>query len=843
MPHAPSAISSATPSATRPIGLLALLFALLLSLPVSMTTPVAQADTAPPAGAPAQTTVSADPLPTVQIDGVAWAQVIVGTTVFVTGNFGYARPAGEALTSPNRVARSNLLAYDLTTGTLIPGFDHSLNAQGRALAASPDGRTVYLGGNFTTVDGQPHDHLAAFDVASGTLIDSFAPDLNNTVLAVTATAGTVYAGGLFNTANQVGRARLAAFTTPGSATAGQLTGWNPGADATVTAMVIAPDQSRVVIGGSFASLAGAARYGIGAVYTNGSSAPWAANFPVRNNGLQSAVDALTVSGSYVYGGGYAFMNDGNFEGRFAVDPTTGTARWLNSCHGDTYSVAVLNSVLYSASHEHDCSDIGSFSQDQITNTTASRHFLAAETLTVSGTIRPPMYDGGPGLGGNPNYASFSGQPHTTQLDWYPTLTAGTVSDARQAAWTTVAGAGYLAVGGEFPTANGVGQQGLVRYAISSIAPNKVGPSALSAPTVTRLPALTAGGTARWGDHAATGRLRVSWTAAWDQDNARLSYAVYRDGLSRPLFRTTDDSSFDRRRTLGFVDTGLIPGSLHSYRVVVTDPYGNASNSPYAPAVTVDASVLPSYPALVERDGAVESWRLNEADGTIVRSSAGRTDLNLGTGVQLGTPGPIDGAGTAATFGGDFHPFTSSGKSPIVTYHSDAIAVARTVSAPASTYSLEAWVKTTSTDGGVVLADGALPPSGSTSYGQPGQISPVIDRVLYFTTTGKAVFGVRHGNTNVVIDSRVVLNDGRWHHLVATTGPGGSSLWTDGVQRNTDTTMTDTDTFWGAWRIGAESLFAWPLTPSSGALAGSIADVAVYPKQLSAAQIVQHAAAG
>src|SRR5690606_22304838 len=40
-------------------------------------------------------TVTADALPTVQIDGVVWAQVIVGDTVYVGGEFTTARPPGS----------------------------------------------------------------------------------------------------------------------------------------------------------------------------------------------------------------------------------------------------------------------------------------------------------------------------------------------------------------------------------------------------------------------------------------------------------------------------------------------------------------------------------------------------------------------------------------------------------------------------------------------------------------------------------------------------------------------------------------------------------------------------
>src|SRR4051794_12216504 len=84
----------------------------------------AQADTAPvnPALPSSPATVSADALPTVQINGVVWSQVIIGNTVFVGGNFTQAQPAGAAA-GVNTVSRTYLLSYDLTTGVLNTGFN------------------------------------------------------------------------------------------------------------------------------------------------------------------------------------------------------------------------------------------------------------------------------------------------------------------------------------------------------------------------------------------------------------------------------------------------------------------------------------------------------------------------------------------------------------------------------------------------------------------------------------------------------------------------------------------------------------------------------------------------
>jgi len=121
----------------------------------------AAADTAPPPGTPA--TVSADALPTVQQNGVVWAEVTVGNTVYATGSFSETYPAGAAKTTANQTPRANLLAFDITTGNLITAFNHALNAQGLGITASPDGSRVYVVGDFTTVDGQTRNHIAALD--------------------------------------------------------------------------------------------------------------------------------------------------------------------------------------------------------------------------------------------------------------------------------------------------------------------------------------------------------------------------------------------------------------------------------------------------------------------------------------------------------------------------------------------------------------------------------------------------------------------------------------------------------------------------------------------------------
>jgi hypothetical protein len=509
----------------------------------------ASADTRPAAGSPA--TVSVDPLPTVQINGVVWAQVMVGNTVYATGSFSRARPAG-ARVGTNETPRANLLAYDINTGALLTGFDHKLNAQGLALAVSPDLERLYVGGDFTTVDGAAHSRLAAFDVATGALLTGFTAGPNGRVKALAATNDTVYAGGGFSaSSNGAKRSNLAAYSSTGL-----LLPWAPAANASVAAVVMSPGQSLVVIGGSFSAINGVTYHALGAIgASSGAPVTWASqsdSYPVRLDGDSSGITSLSTDGTSIFFTAYNYAQIGapaKPEGRGAISPIDGTLLWLNDCHGDSYSAFPIGEVLYSAGHAHDCKPAGAFPE---VSPRVWHHGLA-ETTYATGT-------NGPATNG---YASFEGLPDSTQLDWYPSFGQGTYTGLHQAGWSVTGNANFVSYGGEFPTVNGVPQQGLVRFAISSIAPDKYGPVAYTAPAYTT-------------GVDVLGVTVVTVKTTWDRDNAALQYDVYRNDGSVPVYTTTADTRFWSLPTFRFVDTGLAVGSTNTYKVVVTDPFGNTT---------------------------------------------------------------------------------------------------------------------------------------------------------------------------------------------------------------------------------------------------------------------------
>ncbi|MEF2977726.1 PKD domain-containing protein [Subtercola sp. YIM 133946] len=745
----------------------------------------ASADTAPtdPTSPSSPATVSADGLPTVQINGVVWSQVIIGNTVFAGGEFTQAQPAGAAA-GVNTVSRTNLLSYDLTTGVLNTSFNPVLNGKVKSVAASPDGTRLYIGGSFTTVNGTNRYRVAALNPTTGAVITSFAPVVNSTVSVVAATNSVVYVGGAISGINKDVRNGAAAV----SAATGATLPWNPNAQGgAVTSFAISPDGSKVVVGGNFTTLGGSGSpgYGLGMVdNVNGALiTPFSVNNLIRNGGTQASITSLSSDANYFYGSGYVFGAGGNLEGSFKADWATGTIQWVEDCHGDTYSQASNGTALYVAGHPHYCGNIGGFPQ---TDPVWTFHRAIAFSLATTGTITADPY----------GYYNYAGTPSPTLLNWNPDINAGTYTGASQGPWSVAANSNYVVYGGEFTQVNGVRQQGLVRFAVRAIAPNKQGPiysGSTFKPSVVSLQAGTA---------------RVSWLANADRDNGNLTYAVYRNGnTTTPVYTTTQTSSTWNRPNMGFIDTGLTPGATASYRIRATDPLGNTVIGDSV-SVTVTSATDSAYTSVVKQDAASSFWRLGEASGTSVYDWAGFNDQVAGTGVTRGTPGAIGSdTNTASTFSGD----------------SNGLSATQTAVAGPQTFSIEAWFNTTTTAGGKIVGFGNTNSGTSSSY----------DRHIYMDPSGRVNFGVYNGNTQV-LSSPTTLNDGQWHQVVGTLTSTGMAFFVDGIRVGFRSDTTSAQPYNGYWRIGGDSSWngnAW--------FAGAIDDVSIYPTALTKQQVDSH----
>ncbi|MGY3317957.1 PKD repeat protein [Arthrobacter sp. TE12232] len=773
---------------------LALLLAAALALSLGLIgSQSAAADTAPadPASPATPVTVSADGLPTAQINGVAWTQVIIGNTVFVGGNFTEARPAGAAA-GTGSVPRNNILAYNLTTGELLTTFTPSFNGEVTALAASPDGSRLYVGGAFTAYNGSTVWRAVALNPANGALITSFLPRMSASVRSIVATSTTVYLGGLFNAVGSVTRDKLAAVSASNAA----LLPWNPVASGgRVNAMTLSPDGASMVVGGAFTSINGSSNpgYGVAKVDTSlGAVLPFKINNIARNGGTTGAITTLASDGVNVYGAGYTFGRSSTLEGMFSVTWTDDSTNWLEDCHGDTYSIQPLGDAIYLAGHAHFCGNIGAFPQAEPWQFNRGIAFSKKATGTVTAESH--------------GYTDFAGNPSPSLLTWFPILDAGTFTGQDQGAWTVSGNNDYIVMAGEFTTINNQPQQGLTRFPRTGLSPNLRGPR-LSG--VNSNPTLSS---------PAAGTVRVRWQANWDQDNENLTYEVRRNGAV--ISTVKQASTFWKRPGMTFLDTGLTAGQSYGYRIYARDAFGNESRSETV-TITVPGSVTApgSYAQQVLADKPGNYWRLGETGGATGVDLAGKDDLIVRPGVSFGAAGAVTAdSDTAATFNAT----------------TDGVAASPTLSLRPQVFSTEAWFRTNTTQGGEIIGYG---------NSQTG-VSADFDRNVYMDNNGRIYFGVRPTGSSgtgarITVNTTKSFNDNQWHHVVATLGPNGMQLFLDGVVL---AGRTDTTSAWpidGFWRIGGDNLTSWPNRPTSRYLNGQIDDVAIYPTVLPLSRVQAH----
>jgi len=745
---------------------------------VAIASPAA-ADTAP-IDPTTTKTVTADYLPTAQINGVVWDQEIVGNTVFVGGDFTKARPAGSAL-GVNEVNRTYLMSYNITTGAMT-SWAPQLNSPVKELAVSPDGTRLYAAGSFTSVNGTARYRIAAFDTATGALVSTFRPTVNSTINAVTATNDAVVIGGIFTSVGGQSRKSLAALSSSGAVL--PLTAAVAGGS--IQAAVFAPDGQSVVIGGSFTTINESSNPGYGLARLGLATSellPLPVNTEIRNGGADAAVLSLESDGEYLYGSGYHYGGAGNMEGSFAARWDTGAMVWVEDCHGDTYQVYPVGDVIYSASHKHYCGNSGGFPQTE----PWTFHRATATTKEAKGTNTPDIY----------GYPHHAGQPRPDMLYWYPDINTGSFTGKDQGPWAVAGNSQYVVFGGEFTRVSNVPQQGLARFAVTSIAPNTTGPD------------LKGAGFPLIAKSFFAGQVRLSWQTNWDMDNQTLVYKLYRQSTGNVVYTSAPVTTpFWKPLTMSFTDTGLTPGQSTRYRLVAEDPFGNQALSDWVDVTVSSEATVTPYAQAVLDDNAADYWRLGEPSGATAFDWAGISDATLGSGVTLGATGAINGdPSTAATFNG-----TSNGLA----------ATSNLIEGP-QTFAIEAWFKTTTTSGGKIVGFGNKNTGTSSSY----------DRHVYMTTNGRVNFGVYPGAARTVTSSRS-YNDGQWHQVVATLGSDGMNLFVDGVRvaRRTDTTSAQS--YSGYWRIGGDS------TWSGGQwFNGQVDEVAIYSAPLTAQQVNAH----
>jgi hypothetical protein len=703
--------------------------------------------------------------PTWQTNATVRALVAAGGVLYVGGEFTSVRLPGRPVGS-GEIVRHYLAAFEAGTGRLIVGFSHNVNGPVHTLAASPDGQTIYIGGDFSSIDGVARNRVAAFPAWTSTStstapLTSWNPGANGRVSGITASATTVYLAGTFTTAGGAARQRLAAVST---STGAALAGFTANADDVVYQTALSTGGDKLYLAGGFQSLNGDTSYRAVAVVdsTTGAALPFPAGSVIPTG---CTVEAKTVktdsTGAYF---GVEGTGTGCFDGTFAVNGADGTLRWQSKCLGATQAVQPIGAILYTGSHSHDCSRDRPADPDAFPEVGAakglSRHLLSR---TTSGGLLST---------------------------WYPNTDGGIPPAGETGALgprVMATDGSQLFVGGEFTTVNGLPQQGLARF--NPATGDLASPSPPAAPTAV----------ARAG-----GKVSIYVQTPLDTDDVHLTVRLYRDGGSTPIATAAVKSLFWKRPVLTFSDDSLAIGSTHTYTADVKETFGPrvGPRSAVSRAITV-VSTAPAYQAAVDADSPVLFWRLSDAGGPLTADSS---NLKNPGGLTLGGGGISYGA--AGAIAGN-NAVTANGSTGYVS-------ATRSQWSPAS-FSVEAWFKTTSTKGGRIIGFGNQQ-GGLTSSGVPVP-SRAFDKHVYMTNDGHVVFGVYVDRPYTLL-STARYNDGQWHHVVGTQGSLGLTLYLDG-RKVAQNTQTKNQYYVGYWRIGGDNLTGWPYQPTSRFFAGTI----------------------
>lgn len=220
------------------------------------------------------------------------------------------------------------------------------------------GNSVYIGGDFETIDNISKTTIANVNAKTGNLIGLPEPTLifNNyqiegIVNAISvARDGSIYIGGDFeltenNDNSGYIRRNTAAFNTNGT-----LLSWNPSPNGSVYAIAIS--EPTIYIGGQFTTINNQSRFNIAAINADGTLLEWNPSPRNSNNDSLSQVNAISVLNSIIYiGGGFKSVTNetGQLSTRnntVAFSDTGVLQTWNPSPNGEVYAIAILNDIIY-----------------------------------------------------------------------------------------------------------------------------------------------------------------------------------------------------------------------------------------------------------------------------------------------------------------------------------------------------------------------------------------------------------------------------------------------------------------------------------------------------------------
>jgi hypothetical protein len=304
-------------------------------------------------------------------DGTVFDFAAAGNRVYAAGSYTNIRNAN----SNTNLNRRFLVAINNSTGAVDTGFNATLNGAARAVVAAPDGLSIYVGGQFSTVNGVTSRGVVRLDAATGAIWPGWSPvNISGTVEDLKLVGGRLLAGGAFQNVGGSPHPGLVALNPTTGALDPFLNNMvlsekrvsQSGATSPlkVTMMDVTPDGNKLVIVGNFNRVAGQARGQVAVINLNTNPATlngWATTrfTPNCGPGAPTYTTGIDISGDGTW---MAIVTKG-FRGastmcdtasRFELTGSTANQQptWINYTGGDTLlSVAITGAAVYVGGHQ------------------------------------------------------------------------------------------------------------------------------------------------------------------------------------------------------------------------------------------------------------------------------------------------------------------------------------------------------------------------------------------------------------------------------------------------------------------------------------------------------------
>ncbi|MAS54336.1 PA14 domain-containing protein [Nocardioides sp.] len=316
------------------------------------------------------------------LNGRIYAIATAGDLVAVGGTFTSVRNGAGG--SPDQ-ARQWIFLYNKATGKIVESFNPTLRGPApsttglvadqpgvEAIEFAPDGKSMYVAGWFTSVNGQSRQRVVRLNL-DGSLTAGFSASVNNTVNDLALTGGRLIVGGEFSKVNQQPVERLVSLDPQTGATQSDfnlpLTDSRDEFAPYLQDMDASPDGKWLAIAGNFQTVGTVARNQVALIDLKpGGAAPRVANWstdaysvdcaPVYDDSWVRSVNISPDSSYMVVAGTGAFIPNTlcDSAARWELPPTQSgdhlSPTWKTLTGGDTFWTAeVTESAVYVGGHQ------------------------------------------------------------------------------------------------------------------------------------------------------------------------------------------------------------------------------------------------------------------------------------------------------------------------------------------------------------------------------------------------------------------------------------------------------------------------------------------------------------